>query len=315
VSQDHYAVLGVSPGSNERQIRSAYLSLIRRYHPDATASVEAGEKARAINTAYVVLRDREKRAQYDRVRGSEALARMPHCDLVQRTPRARRLESLFFASVVGACALALWQYSSQLERSISQMTTQATASQPGMASTYSSDFDFLAEETSTASVEPSIETGRLKQSEIVEFDEPAPLPAPKISDQPPSSTIAATSNETRSNGVAKPLATLRMAEVSSGRERRRVQVERTCNELSTEADTKSCRMDKFAIMDRQLGALVAEAMVRTDATSRARLFESRYRFLDRLASCKTDDCVRLAYIARSQEVTSIAFASNGGPGK
>jgi uncharacterized protein YecT (DUF1311 family) len=195
------------------------------------------------------------------------------------------------------------------------MTTQTAASQHGLAPTYSSDLDIVAEETSTAAVLPAIEVSRLKQSEAVDVEEADLVPVPMISDQPASSTLPAGLRETRSRDVAKPPATLRSAEVSTSRERSQVQVERTCNELSTQADTRSCRMNKFANMDRQLGALFAEAMVRTDAANRTRLFESRYRFLDRLASCETDDCVRRAYIARSQEVTSIAFASTGGPGK
>ncbi len=47
-------------------IQAAYRALMRRYHPDADPSVEAAERAQAVNAAYAVLGDPDKRARYDR---------------------------------------------------------------------------------------------------------------------------------------------------------------------------------------------------------------------------------------------------------
>lgn len=313
MSQDHYAVLGVPPGSNEKQIRSAYLKLIRRYHPDASASSETGERARAINLAYVVLRDPGKRAQYDWVRGHDLPTRMLQADLLNEASRPRRLEPLLFAFVVGAAALGLWQYSSQLEQSASRLATQASASQQEPDSTETSDFDGLTAETYTDSILAPTPVVGVNRPEQVEVEVDAPIDLPRSSSQADSSTIRTSLAGTRSKEIAKPLPSPRLVEVPISGEPRRVQVDRTCDALPSKAEIRSCRMDMFAIMDRQLAALFAETMEKADAATRTKLFESRYKFLDRLASCSTDDCVRRAYVARSREVTSIAIAPDGEP--
>ena len=75
MEQDHYAVLGVAPAAEQAANRVAYRALMRRYHPDAGASAEAAEQARAINLAYAVLRDPEKRSRYDGSLGSRRALR------------------------------------------------------------------------------------------------------------------------------------------------------------------------------------------------------------------------------------------------
>jgi molecular chaperone DnaJ len=65
-SRDYYEVLGVSRGASPEEIKRAYRRLVREYHPDVNKSPEAAEKFKAINEAYEVLSDPEKRAAYDR---------------------------------------------------------------------------------------------------------------------------------------------------------------------------------------------------------------------------------------------------------
>ena len=64
-SDDYYAILGVAPGAQFAVIQAAYRDLMRRFHPDVNASVEADARAKAINEAYACLRDEERRAGYD----------------------------------------------------------------------------------------------------------------------------------------------------------------------------------------------------------------------------------------------------------
>lgn len=66
--KDYYAVLGVEPGSGESEIKQAYRRLARKYHPDVSKEKGAEDRFKAINEAYEVLRDKEKRAQYDGLR-------------------------------------------------------------------------------------------------------------------------------------------------------------------------------------------------------------------------------------------------------
>lgn len=66
--KDYYAVLGVEPGSGENEIKQAFRRLARKYHPDVSKEKGAEDRFKAINEAYEVLRDKEKRAQYDALR-------------------------------------------------------------------------------------------------------------------------------------------------------------------------------------------------------------------------------------------------------
>ena len=62
---DPYAILGLSPGANSRQVRDAYRRLARRYHPDRTDDPRATERMQAINRAWAILSDPSRRARVD----------------------------------------------------------------------------------------------------------------------------------------------------------------------------------------------------------------------------------------------------------
>jgi curved DNA-binding protein len=65
--RDHYEVLGVSKSASEKDIRQAYRRLARKHHPDLNPGEKAAEERfKEIQTAYDVLSNKEKRAQYDR---------------------------------------------------------------------------------------------------------------------------------------------------------------------------------------------------------------------------------------------------------
>lgn len=66
--KDYYAVLGVEPSSGENEIKQAFRRLARKYHPDVSKEKGAEDRFKAINEAYEVLRDKEKRVQYDAMR-------------------------------------------------------------------------------------------------------------------------------------------------------------------------------------------------------------------------------------------------------
>jgi len=65
--RDYYEILGVRRDATEKEIRSAYRRLARQYHPDVNPGDRAAEeKFKAINAAYQVLKDPEKRGKYDK---------------------------------------------------------------------------------------------------------------------------------------------------------------------------------------------------------------------------------------------------------
>ncbi|MHC4427810.1 MAG: DnaJ C-terminal domain-containing protein [Planctomycetota bacterium] len=63
---DYYSVLGVERNASAEEIRKAYRSLAREYHPDVNKSADAATRFAEVTEAYEVLSDAEKRKAYDR---------------------------------------------------------------------------------------------------------------------------------------------------------------------------------------------------------------------------------------------------------
>ncbi len=67
VEQDYYELLGVPRAADEAAIKAAYRRLAKEHHPDHKNGCKESEaRFKAINEAYDVLKDPQKRAAYDR---------------------------------------------------------------------------------------------------------------------------------------------------------------------------------------------------------------------------------------------------------
>lgn len=65
--RDCYEVLGIGRNASEKEIKSAYRKLAKKYHPDMNKdSGDAGEKFKELSEAYDILKDPEKKKLYDR---------------------------------------------------------------------------------------------------------------------------------------------------------------------------------------------------------------------------------------------------------
>jgi curved DNA-binding protein len=65
--QDYYEALGVPRDASAEDIRRAYRTLARQYHPDVNKEPGAEDRFKQISEAYEVLRDEDKRRRYDRL--------------------------------------------------------------------------------------------------------------------------------------------------------------------------------------------------------------------------------------------------------
>jgi len=64
--RDPYEVLGVPKGASAHDIKSAYRKLAKKFHPDQSKEPKAKERFAEASSAYEILGDEKKRAQFDR---------------------------------------------------------------------------------------------------------------------------------------------------------------------------------------------------------------------------------------------------------
>ena len=65
MKRDFYDVLGVSKTAKDKEIKTAYRKLAKKYHPDSNPGDEAKARFEEISEAYQVLSDSKKRKLYD----------------------------------------------------------------------------------------------------------------------------------------------------------------------------------------------------------------------------------------------------------
>jgi len=66
-AKTYYEILNIPKNASEKEIKKAYRTLTKKYHPDVCKEEGAEEKFKDINEAYSVLSDSQKRAQYDQM--------------------------------------------------------------------------------------------------------------------------------------------------------------------------------------------------------------------------------------------------------
>ena len=83
LSRDPYAVLGVAVTASAAEIKAAYRALVKQHHPDAGGD---DQTILALNAAWEVLGDGERRAEHDRQHAAPAPS-------IRQTARAARAAS------------------------------------------------------------------------------------------------------------------------------------------------------------------------------------------------------------------------------
>ncbi len=64
--RDYYDVLGVQRNATEQDIKRAYRTKARKYHPDVNKDAGAEDEFKEVNEAHEVLSNADRRAAYDR---------------------------------------------------------------------------------------------------------------------------------------------------------------------------------------------------------------------------------------------------------
>lgn len=86
---DYYQMLQVDPHAEQEVIHAAYRGLAKKYHPDVYQGTDRDARMRAVNAAYAVLRDLQKRRAYDQQRRraqEEAAAARPQGGATRQQP-------------------------------------------------------------------------------------------------------------------------------------------------------------------------------------------------------------------------------------
>ena len=66
MNRDYYEILGVSKSASVKEIKKAYREMAIKHHPDHNQDDAASEeKFKEISSAYEILSDEQKRAEYD----------------------------------------------------------------------------------------------------------------------------------------------------------------------------------------------------------------------------------------------------------
>ncbi|MFW0767421.1 curved DNA-binding protein [Trabulsiella odontotermitis] len=65
--KDYYTILGVKPTDDFKTIKTAYRRLARKYHPDVSKEANAEARFKDLAEAWEVLKDDQRRAEYDQL--------------------------------------------------------------------------------------------------------------------------------------------------------------------------------------------------------------------------------------------------------
>lgn len=295
VKKDHYSVLGVTPTSEDVVIRAAYYALIRRYHPDADPSEEAAERSRAINEAFAVLRDPEKRARYDGSLAAQGLISFEPGAYELPVQRGSRIGP---AAAIGVSLLAVAMVAFALSPPIGQLPVPEFTVDPKTDPAPAAQRAHVIPAVRVTPVARPSTARALPEPPAPESNDPAEFKAvasalvdkPRVERAKPATSIAAAGTSRRSVKIALP----KPSPTSSG-----------CAPTGSRAEQMICGSSNLSSLDRQLVLLYRQSWNQADERKRAVLLGTRQRFNDRRDACGSPNCMTTAYVTRLKEISDI----------
>lgn len=98
-TQDYYKILAIDKNASPDEIKKAYKTLAIKYHPDRNPDdIHASEKMAALNEAYAVLSNSDKKREYDHLRdrfGEDAAGRFRQSNTYDDILRNSDIEKIF----------------------------------------------------------------------------------------------------------------------------------------------------------------------------------------------------------------------------
>lgn len=89
---NYYKILNINPNANLDEIKKSYRKLALQYHPDRNKGKTAAENFKKITEAYNVLRDSQKRAEFDRYFSAETKTQKTNPPVAPRAKRGINLK-------------------------------------------------------------------------------------------------------------------------------------------------------------------------------------------------------------------------------
>jgi curved DNA-binding protein CbpA len=301
VNSDYYATLGVSPKAEDVVIRAAYRALMRHYHPDSNPDPEAQVRARAITEAYAVLRDREKRAEYDGGRIDPAGDVWWSFEERPR-PRARppmRRAGLAVATLAAATVGVVWAWPLS-DRSAPRAHADSAVTEPQKPARASSrpvsELEPESERLAALGIATAPAASPQSLMEQVQVEQP---PAPLGSIRP-----AAASIPQLPPGIPKPQP-VATAHVQAAPVKEASADGPRLAAAASSSGPPAASNERLATLQRMSASFYNQSMVHADAAKKEMLLSAHSRLSTRQGACRSDSCVADTYLRQIREISAI----------
>ncbi len=293
----HYRTLGVDPTADPVAIRSAYLALMRRFHPDGGGAEADPARAKAVTAAWDVLRDPERREAYDETRQArfQPGGAVATGERVRGGAAGRNLFLLLAAGTIGLGWWALGQPQLMPDPKMADMGARQAAPSIAEPDIRPAE-DRAAMHRRIAPEEPAPQASRAEQEPEVERPVVVTPPLP-VSAPPRLPTRSAVAEVQQRRPAASKVEVSAAAPVASRSDVRTA----AAAPASADASPKV----ELAPLERHLQILTDQSFRFGTEAKRARLTTTRETFLARLRACETDVCKRDAYLRRNAEIGEI----------